>query len=526
MSPAAAQLDAVRPPDAGAWTELLRARRTGPLAFSHGTAGFGTGTFACEAGMRTIRHERGRSSVRTTLLPVAIKSANDLARGWSNHRIAASRDAGQVVLNEFVASLDRSEEVVTSTPCPRPDGVAIEAARNEPYVFMPLLTIASRQCRGVAPARLNPGGQLSCRVPDQVLRHSAHCTGIIEKPSPRAAGRWKPAPRSWIAGFAASPRIRLARASSSGRSPRLRAQHHRLRLPAMKDFIMSARRLRARMAETGLVHIMAAHSPLSAILAEEAGFDGLWASGFELAALYGLADMSLISMAQHLDMLRSIAGRTTLPIVADIDTGYGNAINVIHAIGEYERAGASAVVIEDKTFPKVTSLVAGGRQELLRIEEFQGKLEAAVATRRNPDFLVIARTEALIAGLGETEALRRALAYTKAGADMILIHSKKQDASEIESFSRAWTGAVPLVVVPNAYPDLDARRVRALGNIRMMIYGNYGIRAAATCMQETFRRIIADGGVQNVHKDILPVEEIFRLQRTEGIKAAEARFLR
>ncbi|MDE5457563.1 phosphoenolpyruvate phosphomutase [Bradyrhizobium sp. CSA112] len=286
------------------------------------------------------------------------------------------------------------------------------------------------------------------------------------------------------------------------------------------------KRLRARMAETKLVHIMAAHSPLSAILAEEAGFDGLWASGFELSALYGLPDMSLISMTQHLDMLRAIAGRTTLPIIADIDTGYGNAINVIYAIGEYERAGASAVVIEDKIFPKVTSLVvAGSRQELLRIEEFRGKIEAAVATRRDPDFLVIARTEALIADLGEAEALHRAQAYVEAGADMILIHSKKKDPLEIESFSRAWTGSVPLVIVPNAYPDLDAERVKAPCNIRMMIYGNYGIRAAATAMQETFRRIIANGGAQNVHKDILPVEEIFRLQKMNEVKAAEARFL-
>ncbi|MGF6313322.1 phosphoenolpyruvate phosphomutase [Bradyrhizobium sp. i1.8.4] len=196
------------------------------------------------------------------------------------------------------------------------------------------------------------------------------------------------------------------------------------------------------MAETRLVHIMAAHSPLSAILAQGAGFDGLWASGFELSALYSLADMSLISMTQHHDMLRAIAGGATLPIVADIDTGYGNAINMIHAIREYERAGASAVVIEDKTFPKVTSLAAGGRQELLHIEEFQGKIEAAVATRRDQDFLVIARTEALIAGFGEAEALRRAKAYVKAGADMILIHTKMKDPSEIESFSRAWTGSV------------------------------------------------------------------------------------
>lgn len=288
----------------------------------------------------------------------------------------------------------------------------------------------------------------------------------------------------------------------------------------------SAKRLRARMAETGLVHIMAAHSPFSAMLAEEAGFDGVWASGFELSALYGLPDMSLISMTQHLDMLRAIAGRTRLPIVADIDTGYGNAINVIHAITEYERAGASAVVIEDKTFPKVTSLAAEGRQDLLRIEEFQGKIEAAITARSDPDFLVIARTEALIAGLGEVEALHRAHAYMEAGADMILIHSKSKTPCEIESFARAWTRTVPLVIVPNAYPDLDAKRVKMLGNIRMIIYGNYGIRAAATAMQETFRRIIADGGVQNVHKDILPVDEIFRIRKMEEIKAAEARFLR
>ncbi|MGR8023321.1 isocitrate lyase/phosphoenolpyruvate mutase family protein [Burkholderia cenocepacia] len=287
-----------------------------------------------------------------------------------------------------------------------------------------------------------------------------------------------------------------------------------------------AKQLRDRMAESGLVHVMATHSPLSAILAEEAGFDGLWASGFELSALFGLPDMSMISMTQHLDMLRAIASRSSLPIVADIDTGYGNAINVIHAIAEYERAGAAAIVIEDKTFPKVTSLATGGRQELLRTEEFEGKIQAAVATRTDPDFLVIARTEALIAGLGEAEALKRATAYERAGAEMILVHSKQKDPAEIEHFARAWNGNVPLVLVPNAYPELDAQRIKALGNVRMVIYGNYGIRAAATAMKQTFRRIVMDGGVQHVHHDIVAVDEIFRLQGMEAVHAQEARFLR
>ena len=285
-------------------------------------------------------------------------------------------------------------------------------------------------------------------------------------------------------------------------------------------------RLKEKAAATGLVHIMAAHSPLSARLAEEAGFDGLWASGFELSALYGLADVSLVSMSQHLDMVRAMAEQSSLPIVADIDTGFGNAINVIHAVRAYERAGAAAVVIEDKTFPKVTSLVADGRQELLRTEEFQGKIAAAVATRKDKGFLIIARTEALIAGLGEAEALTRASAYEAAGADMILIHSKQKTPDEVESFVRAWAGKVPIVIVPTAYPDLNEPRIRALGKIKMVIYGNHAIRAAVTAMKDIFQRIRRDGGIQNVHNDLVSVEEIFRLQRMDRVKADEMRFLR
>ena len=271
---------------------------------------------------------------------------------------------------------------------------------------------------------------------------------------------------------------------------------------------------------------MASHSPLSARLAEEAGFDGLWASGFELSALYGLPDVSLLSMTQHLEMTRAMAEQSSLPIVADIDTGFGNALNVIHAVAHYERAGAAAVVIEDKSFPKVTSLVAGGRQDLIRTEEFQGKIAAALASRKDPDFMIIARTEALIAGLGETEALKRANAYEEAGADMILVHSKQKTPTEVESFIRAWDGKAPIVLVPTAYPEMNAERIGKLGKVRMVIYGNHAIRAAVTAMKDTFARIRADGGIHNVNADLVSVEEIFRLQRMDEVKSNEARFLR
>ncbi|MET4519078.1 phosphonopyruvate hydrolase [Bradyrhizobium sp. I1.7.5] len=284
--------------------------------------------------------------------------------------------------------------------------------------------------------------------------------------------------------------------------------------------------LREKLNESRLLHVMAAHSPLSAKLAEEAGFDGIWASGFELSALYGLPDLSFISMNQHLDMVRAISGLTHLPIVADIDTGFGNAINVTHAIAEYERAGAAAVVIEDKTFPKVSSLAITGRQKLLRIEEFQGKIAAALATRRDPNFVVIARTEALIADLGEAEALKRAAAFEAAGADMILIHSKQKTPDEVESFVRAWSGEAPIVIVPTAYPEMNEARISALGKIRMVIYGNHAIRASVTAMKDVFARIRRDGGIHAVNNDIVPVDEIFRLQGMDRVKIVEKQFLR
>ncbi len=271
---------------------------------------------------------------------------------------------------------------------------------------------------------------------------------------------------------------------------------------------------------------MAAHNPLSAMLAEEAGFDGIWASGFELSASLGLPDVSLVSMAEHLDTLRGIAQRTSLPIVADVDTGYGNAINVLYTIEQYEAAGAAAVVIEDKTFPKVTSLVAGGRQELLRIEEFQGKIEAAVHARKDPEFLIIARDEALIAGLGQDVALERAAKYAEAGADMILIHSKQNTPDEIECFIEACDDDIPIVIVPTAYPQMTEERALALGKVKLLIYGNHAIRACVTAMQKVFAQIISDGGIQNVNADIVPVSEIFRLQNMDEVKANEKRFLR
>ena len=284
--------------------------------------------------------------------------------------------------------------------------------------------------------------------------------------------------------------------------------------------------LRTLLAEKPLTHAVAAHNPLGARLAEEAGFDAIWASGFELSAAYAVPDASLITMSQHLEATRAMAAAVAIPVIADIDTGFGNAVNVMHAVEQYEAARAAAVVMEDKLFPKDTSLLEGGRQELVRSAEFEGKIAAALAARRDPDFLVIARTEALIAGLGQEEAMRRAVAYAAAGADAILVHSKARTPDEIVAFAQAWTRPTPLVIVPTAYPQLTEATIAALGTIRLVIYANHGLRATVTALRDVFQSIRRDGGIQNVDGRIAPVEAIFELQGVPAMKAREKKFLR
>jgi phosphoenolpyruvate phosphomutase len=284
--------------------------------------------------------------------------------------------------------------------------------------------------------------------------------------------------------------------------------------------------LKEKLGSSDLVTLMSAHNPLSARLAEEAGFDGIWASGFELSAAYGVPDASLLSLTQHLDMTRAIAEQIAVPVVADIDTGYGNAINVLHVVAAYGATGSVAVVMEDKLFPKDTSLLAGGRQELVRIEEFQGKIEAAHAAGKAHDLLVIARTEALIADLGLDEALRRGAAYAEAGADLLLVHSKRKTPDEIVAFTERWQGPIPLTIVPTAYPDLTETKVRALGKIKIVIYANHAIRAAVSAMRGVFAQIRRDGGIHQVDKQIASVEDIFELQRVPAMKSAEKKYLR
>jgi phosphonopyruvate hydrolase len=267
---------------------------------------------------------------------------------------------------------------------------------------------------------------------------------------------------------------------------------------------------------------MAAHNPLAAKLAAEAGFDAIWVSGFELSASYAVPDASILPMSAILEMTRAMGEVQDLPLVVDLDTGFGNAINVAYAVPRFAAAGAAAVVLEDKMFPKESSLRAGGRHTLVSVEEFRGKIAAAKAAS---PVLVIARTEALIAGLGEKEALHRGIAYADAGADAILIHSKQKTPDEIMSFAGNWSGDVPLVIVPTSYPQLSFRQIGELDKVGLIICGNHAIRAAVTGMRDTFRNIVAGGSIAQVEDKITPVKEIFKLQGDDSMRVIEKLYL-
>ncbi len=287
-----------------------------------------------------------------------------------------------------------------------------------------------------------------------------------------------------------------------------------------------ANKLRELLATNKLTKIVGAHNGVSAKLVERAGFDGVWASGLEISASYGIPDASLISMNQFLEAARSMNEVIDIPIVADCDTGYGNALNVMYMVKRYEEAGIAGVSIEEKKFPKDNSLLAGGRQELLRVEEFEGKIEAAKAAQKNSDFMIIARIEALIAGWGQEEAQMRAHRYAEAGADAILIHSKSSDPGEVLEFINNWDLDLPLVLVPTNYPSLTEKDIVEMGKVKLVIYANHGLRAAIKAMENIFAKIKNDGGIYDLDGLIDPVSHVFEIQGVPELKENEKIFLR
>src|SRR6201984_2923292 len=208
---------------------------------------------------------------------------------------------------------------------------------------------------------------------------------------------------------------------------------------------------------------MEAHNGLSATIVEETGFKGIWASGLSISAAMGVRDNNEASWTQVLEVVEFMSDATSIPILLDGDTGYGNFNNMRRLVRKLEQRGIAGVCIEDKQFPKTNSFLNGERQPLAEVAEFAGKIAAGKDTQQDANFCIVARVEALIAGWGMDEALRRAEAYRRAGADAILIHSKLSKPDEILTFAREWARRSPLVIVPPRYYSTPTDAFRGAG---------------------------------------------------------------
>jgi phosphoenolpyruvate phosphomutase len=182
-------------------------------------------------------------------------------------------------------------------------------------------------------------------------------------------------------------------------------------------------------------------------------------------------------------------------------------------VREYERRGIAAVCIEDKLFPKRNSFYAGN-QDLLPTDEFVAKLKAAKAAQADPDFIVIARTEAMVSGFGPDEVIRRAEAYAQAGADMILVHSKAKVLDEVRAVMALGCKFKPVAIIPTTY-DVSATELAQL-EVSMVIFANQGLRSAVRSMRETFRTLARTNQPSCVEENLATLKEIFALQRMEN----------
>lgn len=270
--------------------------------------------------------------------------------------------------------------------------------------------------------------------------------------------------------------------------------------------------------------LMEAHNGLSAKIVQEAGFKGIWGSGLSISAALGVRDNNEASWTQVLEVIEFMSDATDIPLLLDADTGYGNFNNVRRLVRKLEQRSVAAMCIEDKLFPKTNSFINGEQQPLAQIDEFAGKIKAAKDTQQDPDFCVVARVEAFIAGWGLDEALRRAEAYHRAGADAILMHSKMATADQILAFMNEWQDTCPVVIVPTMYYDTPTSVFEEAG-VSMVIWANHLLRSSITAMQATAARIYADRSLQNVEKEVVPVKEIFRLQNASELKEAEKAYL-
>ena len=283
---------------------------------------------------------------------------------------------------------------------------------------------------------------------------------------------------------------------------------------------MRSELLRKDLESKSILKVGGAFDAMSAKLVEFYGFDAVWAGSFAISATHAVPDASILTMTEFFDAASNMAETCKIPVIADCDTGYGGPSNVSHMVRKYENAGIAAICIEDKTFPKQNSLLENGQNDLISEKEFVAKIIAAKDAKQDKNFMIIARIEALISGAGMDEALKRATAYEKAGADAILIHSKKKTPEEVFEFAELWKGNSPIVVIPTTYDSVSLDELIS-HKIKIVIHANQTLRAAHASMSRILKQMINSNSLSEVKEEISSMEDIFELQEMYDIKDKE-----
>ena len=264
--------------------------------------------------------------------------------------------------------------------------------------------------------------------------------------------------------------------------------------------------LRARLQSGEILVAPGAYDALTARLLEQAGFEAVYRGGYAAsAAAFALPDLGITTLTDMVDHLRRMTNAIGVPVIADADTGYGEVPQVVHTVHELEAAGAAAIQFEDQVFPKRCGHMEG--KKVIPAEEMVIKLRAALAARRNPETVIIARSDAT-AVTGLDDAIARSRMYADAGADVIFIDAPTCE-DDLKAIAAGGINAVLMVNVSEhgKTPDLGAQRFQELG-FGLVIYPSSTLFAAAQSTKELAAQLKADGSTVASVPRMMPFDEI------------------
>lgn len=251
------------------------------------------------------------------------------------------------------------------------------------------------------------------------------------------------------------------------------------------------------------------YNPISALIAEKAGFDGIWVSSFAVSTSMGVRDANELSWMQMMDIMDNITDVVKIPVIFDADTGYGDHHIIKIVARKAQKRGVNSICIEDKIFPKRNSFLEQA-DPLCPVAEFCDRISSAKEATADPAFSIIARCEALVAGHTMSEALDRCHAYCDAGADKIFIHSKKTDAKEILEFCQRWQRDVPVVICPTKYYQTPVELFKKAG-VSTVIWANHNIRSSIHAMMEASKSIFEKGSPVDIQDKISSMQDVFEM---------------